>query len=213
MPPAGGSRGCEGMGSSEGEERMACSLTRPADLPYLPTEVWALIASGLQGTHLLAFASASRQLRSAQARSGRILRTRHREVFSKTKRPTEDFLLWLGECTDPADERAFGAIACAAARHGYLRVLECVESRARGVLVREETSWHASRAGQLDALAWLRDRGCHWSEHTATAAASGGHLSVLRWLESQGCPMLRHVCREVARSNDAIVLWLDASPA
>merc|ERR1719375_1711949 len=111
------------MGSSEGEVRMACSLTRPADLPYLPTEVWALIAS--------------RQLRSAQARSGRILRTRHREVFSKTKRPTEDFLLWLGECTDPADERAFGAIACAAARHGYLRVLERVESRARGVLVRE----------------------------------------------------------------------------
>ena len=44
----------------------------------------------------------------------------------------------------------------------------------------------AARGGQLQALRWLRGRGCGWDGETCLMAAYGGHLAVLQWVRANG---------------------------
>jgi len=52
----------------------------------------------------------------------------------------------------------------------------------------------AAKNGQLDALTWLRSRGCPWNCSTCTNAASEGHLEVLRYAHEHGCPWDCQTC-------------------
>jgi hypothetical protein len=45
----------------------------------------------------------------------------------------------------------------------------------------------AAYYGQLEALQWLRSRGCYWNARTCSSAAGGGHLAVLQWARANGC--------------------------
>ena len=75
----------------------------------------------------------------------------------------------------------------AAARGGYLHVLEWLRE------VRPACPWDASvcseaaAGGHLHVLQWLRSRvpPCPFGSATCAAAAGGGHLDVLKWLRAQ----------------------------
>lgn len=59
----------------------------------------------------------------------------------------------------------------------------------------------AAKYGQLGALQWLTEHGCHGRSllHGAVAAAEGGHLSVIQWLREQGCALDRRIASSAAR--------------
>ena len=46
----------------------------------------------------------------------------------------------------------------------------------------------AAGGGHLDALEWLRARGCPWDSTTVTLAMYNGHTEVMLWAHSHGCP-------------------------
>jgi hypothetical protein len=71
----------------------------------------------------------------------------------------------------------------------------------------------AARGGHLEALQWLRDRGCQWDSWTCAAeAARGGHLAVLQWARASGCAWDARACEAAARSGHLAVLqWLRAN--
>jgi hypothetical protein len=64
----------------------------------------------------------------------------------------------------------------------------------------------AARMGSVDALAWLRERGCEWDRDTCAAAAGGGHLAVLQWAREHGCEWDRDTCSAAAGGGHLTVL-------
>jgi hypothetical protein len=58
--------------------------------------------------------------------------------------------------------------------------------------------WLAARAGHLQVLQWLHEKGCAFDELTCYSAATGGHLHVLQWLRSIGCPWAHSHVREAS---------------
>ncbi|SPN79733.1 Ankyrin repeat-containing protein, partial [Brazilian cedratvirus IHUMI] len=46
-----------------------------------------------------------------------------------------------------------------------------------------------AKAGHLETLKWVREKGWSWDESTPIFAASGGHLEILKWCKEQGCPL------------------------
>jgi hypothetical protein len=59
----------------------------------------------------------------------------------------------------------------------------------------------AAMYGQLQALQWLREKGCDWDWHTCHAAACNGHLSCLQWARENGCSWNTLTCRAAAHSG------------
>jgi hypothetical protein len=59
----------------------------------------------------------------------------------------------------------------------------------------------AAAHGQLEALVWLRGRGCSWDASVCDAAAGGGHLELLRYAREQGCPWHSGTCYSAARGG------------
>ncbi|PNG99301.1 hypothetical protein TSOC_014923, partial [Tetrabaena socialis] len=47
----------------------------------------------------------------------------------------------------------------------------------------------AAESGNMELLAWLRDRGSLWGEDNFRYAAAGGSEEALEWLVAQGCPV------------------------
>ena len=78
----------------------------------------------------------------------------------------------------------------------------------------------AARAGQLQALMWLRSPGgsnCPWDKRACLGAAENGHLHVLMWLRGQEdpCPWDAELCAIAAKNGHQDVLkWarMDAAP-
>ena len=50
----------------------------------------------------------------------------------------------------------------------------------------EELCSVTARAGSLDLLQLLRQRGCPWASSVCNSAAAGGHLPVLQWARANG---------------------------
>ena len=65
---------------------------------------------------------------------------------------------------------------------------------------------HAAKAGRLDVLQYLYEKGCHWGTTTCAAAAKGGHLSVLEWAREKGCPWDESTCAYAALGGHLAVL-------
>ncbi|KXZ48190.1 hypothetical protein GPECTOR_30g286 [Gonium pectorale] len=110
-----------------------------------------------------------------------------------------------------------GSVAAAAAEAGHVQVLSLLRSRGcqlnasavavaalRGrklealIWVGETlgfTGWTldhmtaAAASGSVEAMAWLRGRGCPWGPPAVMAAAGGGCGAALEWLAERGCPM------------------------
>ena len=64
----------------------------------------------------------------------------------------------------------------------------------------------AASHGRLEALCWLRERGCPWRASVCSAAARGGHLEVLRYLHEHGCPRDAETCWAAAEGGHLEVL-------
>ncbi|KAJ1622120.1 hypothetical protein T492DRAFT_885785 [Pavlovales sp. CCMP2436] len=64
----------------------------------------------------------------------------------------------------------------------------------------------AALNGQLDALTWLRSRGCPWYSAICSEAAFGGHLEVLRYAHEHGCPWDESICYIAAQGGDLGVM-------
>ena len=71
----------------------------------------------------------------------------------------------------------------------------------KGNLCSTAASW-----GQLEALQWLRSRGCNWDTYTCSWAARGGHLAVLQWLRANGCDWSAATCSSAARRGDLTMM-------
>ncbi|KAJ1626624.1 hypothetical protein T492DRAFT_909968 [Pavlovales sp. CCMP2436] len=64
----------------------------------------------------------------------------------------------------------------------------------------------AAGRGNLDALVWLRNRGCPWDKLTSQLAAFEGHLQVLRYAHEHGCPWDSWTCQHAAQGGHLEVL-------
>jgi hypothetical protein len=64
----------------------------------------------------------------------------------------------------------------------------------------------AAAHGQLEALVWLRGRGCPWSTFVCMSAAGAGHLEVLRYAHEHGRPWDSSTCKDAARGGHLEVL-------
>jgi hypothetical protein len=65
----------------------------------------------------------------------------------------------------------------------------------------------AAANGHLDALIWLRSKGCWWAEDTLDVAAMGGHIEVLRWAWENGCPRENErICNHATQGGQLEVL-------
>eukprot|EP00302_Diacronema_sp_CCMP2436_P039830 CAMPEP_0180026178 /NCGR_PEP_ID=MMETSP0984-20121128/25047_1 /TAXON_ID=483367 /ORGANISM="non described non described, Strain CCMP 2436" /LENGTH=307 /DNA_ID=CAMNT_0021950853 /DNA_START=37 /DNA_END=961 /DNA_ORIENTATION=+ len=88
-----------------------------------------------------------------------------------------------------------------AARIGCVGVLaELVDNRQCELTADacEAAAWE----GKLEALVWLRSRGCPWGA-TCQVAARGGHLEVLRYAHEHGCKWGYYTCEGAARGGRA----------
>jgi hypothetical protein len=76
-----------------------------------------------------------------------------------------------------------------AAAGGCVEVLvELVDVRGCARALDHEVCNAAAAHGRVDALAWLRARGCPWGKSTCSAAAERGQLAALRYAHEHDCP-------------------------
>ncbi|KAJ1640358.1 hypothetical protein T492DRAFT_898540 [Pavlovales sp. CCMP2436] len=88
---------------------------------------------------------------------------------------------------------------------GVVGVLaELVDNRQCKLAV--DASAAAAWRGNLDALVWLRNRGCPWDNFTSHHAASGGHVEVLRYSHEHGCSWDSVTCQHAALEGHLEVL-------
>jgi hypothetical protein len=59
----------------------------------------------------------------------------------------------------------------------------------------------AAAEGRLDCLRYAHENGCPWGKTTPRDAASGGHLACLRYAREAGCPWSESVCTMAARCD------------
>ena len=64
----------------------------------------------------------------------------------------------------------------------------------------------AASHGQLEALVWLRDRGCLWDASVCERSAGGGHLELVRYAHENGCPWTEGTCKAAAGGGHLEVL-------
>ena len=97
-----------------------------------------------------------------------------------------------------------GQVCRAAASHGHLEALRWL--RARGCPWGQTASSSAAGAGHLEVLRYLHENGCEWNEYTCSGAAKCGHLEVLRYLHDHGCPWGEQTCSAAALTGHLEVL-------
>jgi hypothetical protein len=103
--------------------------------------------------------------------------------------------------------RCMEQVACAAAQYGHVAVLEWVVQTPKFEFTQSMCT-SAARGGQLDALQWLRVKGCPWDENTTATAAQYGHLDLLEWAYHRGCVCSSKVMDRAAASGHLpIVQW------
>jgi hypothetical protein len=105
-------------------------------------------------------------------------------------------------------------VCALAARRGNRAVVESLVSH-HGFVWGCSTCAAAARAGQLECLRFLRDKGCAWDRDTASEAAAGGHLPVLEWVVWNGCDLDVEECITKAGTagHAEVVRWLEAHRA
>ncbi|KXZ46060.1 hypothetical protein GPECTOR_47g335 [Gonium pectorale] len=76
-------------------------------------------------------------------------------------------------------------------RHGHLHVLAWLLDTLgpAAVVLNAELFAAAAKSGNMELLAWLRQRGCAWDFGAYSGAAEAGWVAALEWLAEQGCPM------------------------
>ena len=74
---------------------------------------------------------------------------------------------------------------------------------------------NAARLGRLDALKYLRDKGCPWTAMTCALAARHGHLEVLQWAIRNHAPFSADDLIQIAEKyeQDGVLRWLAANVA
>ena len=70
-----------------------------------------------------------------------------------------------------------------AAERGHIQVLQWLKEN----FDCQWEWWHFGK-GKLEALKWLRERGCDWHSDACVMASKRGDLEVLKWAMEQGCP-------------------------
>ncbi|KXZ47946.1 hypothetical protein GPECTOR_31g308 [Gonium pectorale] len=81
-------------------------------------------------------------------------------------------------------------VACAAAEGGHLAAVAwAVEAFGAAATLHTPLFASAALSGNVQMLAWLRERGCPWDEQAVTNAAEAGDGKALAWLAERGCPM------------------------
>ena len=88
---------------------------------------------------------------------------------------------------------------CAAASHGQLEALCWL--RERGCPWNERICACAALGGRLEVLRYAHEHGCPWNEETCARAAAGGHLEVLRYAHEHGCPWNEETCAKIGRAS------------
>ena len=90
-------------------------------------------------------------------------------------------------------ERAIIAPAC---KHNHMSLLHYLNAC--------EIDWsqhdciHAARAGNLECLQFMHERGSSWDEDTIHDAAGKGHLGCLKYMHECGCPWNSDACVNAA---------------
>jgi len=88
---------------------------------------------------------------------------------------------------DDSEDDEPTALLSLAASIGVVGVLaELVDNR-QCKLTTDACTTAAGR-GNLDALVWLRIRGCPWDSESYHCAADAGHVEVLRYVHEHSCP-------------------------
>jgi hypothetical protein len=95
-------------------------------------------------------------------------------------------------------------VCSAAAAHGQLEAL--VWLRGRGCSWSKHVCSSAARAGHLEVLRYAHEHGCPWDEQTCSSAAIGGHLEVLQYAHEHGCPSDEYTCTYAAMGGHLEVL-------
>ena len=182
----------------EADENEAENRTRLEEI--LPGSVWYLIAEHLGKTDdLFAFASTCRYFREMQQqvvavndkmklrtnlKRGKFVRLKRRETIDIPL--SEEYLKWC-YCHDCHNKR------------------EQIHKRRR-ILVHL-----TAQNGHLDALKWMRSKGCALDTASTSFAAEGGHLEILKYLKNQKFPMTRWTCGTAAYGGHLEILkWLRA---
>ncbi|KXZ40932.1 hypothetical protein GPECTOR_1257g515 [Gonium pectorale] len=76
-----------------------------------------------------------------------------------------------------------------AAENGHLHVLTWLHETlgAEAVEIDALLLYSAARSGSVEAMAWLRERGCEWGYFCFSDAAYSGCEEAVEWLMAQGC--------------------------
>jgi hypothetical protein len=112
--------------------------------------------------------------------------------------------------TEPGDRAGQRRLCVSAARGGKLEALQWL--RERGCKWGASTCTAAAEGGHSAVLQWARANGCEWNAFTCSAAAGYGHLAVLQWARTNGCDWDAHTCSDAARGGHLAVLqWARAN--
>ena len=96
-----------------------------------------------------------------------------------------------------------------AAELGSLEALELLGEYESPLNWKTTVPCDATRTKNIEALKWLRDKGCPWDEWVFHAAADGTDLELLKWLREQGCPWTAYTFERAAVvGNKEILEWL-----
>ncbi len=70
-------------------------------------------------------------------------------------------------------------------------------------------SINAAICGKIEALEWLREKGCVWDIRICSSAAKLGHYKLLKWLYTNGCILDNDTIVSAARGGHLkIIKWL-----
>lgn len=64
----------------------------------------------------------------------------------------------------------------------------------------------AAEGGSLNALKYLREKGCPWDKSTFEKAAMNGNLELFKWILNNNCPISNNICTIAAQSGHLAVL-------
>jgi hypothetical protein len=114
-----------------------------------------------------------------------------------------EMLKWLREEQEcPWYDHIFNA----AALGGDLPTLEYLYEHGRAAYWSAHTCACAATGGSLEAVAWLRARGCPWNYTTIIRAAEGGSVPIIAWCRENGLPWDKAACRLAAYSGQLAAL-------
>ena len=157
-------------------------------LPYLPKELWMLVASHVHHNDMFAFVSTCTQFREIHKEMKPQRNLKSTALLEGNRTVSRDWLRWVFGSVSECNYTWKKVLAELAVWNGYLDVLR--ELRGKGCPWREwSICYVAAQRGHLDVLKWLDSQGCHWNDWLiCKRAIQNGHLEVLRWLVgAKGC--------------------------